>query len=150
MQNKSRVIFLLDANWGEGDNNDFSYIFKAVFTSACGSQWIVVVFLPPVRQIISNRSAVRQQACSHRGGFEKNILVLQSFFCSSPTLSCLLYDHLAPTVKISMFPWTFSNLSSSQSVQCVSPLACSQISAQSIMVFLDYMQIWVSLLYSRG
>lgn len=41
LQNKLRVIFLWDADWGEGDNNDFSHVIKVVFTSACGSQRIV-------------------------------------------------------------------------------------------------------------
>lgn len=45
LQNKLRVIFLRDADLGEGDNNDFSHVIKAVFTSPCGSRWIV--FFPP-------------------------------------------------------------------------------------------------------
>lgn len=45
VQNKLRVIFLWAADWGEDDNNDFSHVIRDVFTSACGSRWIV--FLPP-------------------------------------------------------------------------------------------------------
>lgn len=42
-QNKLRVIFLSDADSGEGDNNDFSHVIKGIFTSACGSQRIVFI-----------------------------------------------------------------------------------------------------------
>lgn len=66
LQNKLRVIFLNDADSGEGDNNDFSHVIKGIFTSACGSQRIV--FIPPCdKYLIDEQCCQRTMCCAATG-----------------------------------------------------------------------------------
>lgn len=59
-KNKLRVIFLSDADSGEGDNNDFPHAIKGNFTSACGS--LRTVFIPPSDKCLIDEGA----PCSSR------------------------------------------------------------------------------------
>lgn len=74
LRNKLRVIFLSDADWGEGDNNDFSHVIKGIFTSACGSQRIM--FIPPCDKYLIDEQCCHRAMCCAATGLKRTWKVI--------------------------------------------------------------------------
>lgn len=74
LRNKLRVIFLSDADWREGDNNDFSHVIKGIFTSACGSRRIV--FIPPCDKYLIDEQRYHRTMCCAATGLKRTRKVI--------------------------------------------------------------------------